>query len=728
MCWLLATLALVAVWAPVVRHYRLADVEISDAMVSAARESPPDDVLRELAGYRFFGGDRDGARLVRTADTLLTGELDYPGYPRQRITLPFDAADLERGPALFLASFGVPDLLLGAYEASGRNEFLTTARDVIVKWAEYEEAAWRPRGLLWNDHAVAERILVLARFWRHYRQHPHYEHETARRVLRLAARTARLLGDPRHFTFSTNHGVMQNLALWHFSLAFPRLPEVRVYKELALQRLREQMRFYVDDQGVVLEHSPAYQRAGVEFLGMAMRYLTLLDTPVPQDWVTKYRNAIDYYGQLRRPNGSLPVLGDTGRQDDEEGPRLVSTSPDGRASELTRRGAWPPPRPVSLYPVAGYAIWWGGLGTWPDARHLAQTVVAWSHFPRHAHKHADEMSVSVWAGGETWWTNLGYWPYGAPGRGDAVSWDGSNAPHFTHERWSPAQTTVLMSHERSRDLAFIDLARTGQCDCSVRRQVLHVEPDVWVVLDHTRAGASLRSRTIWRTSPQIRMRALNGPGSVRLQAKDGGLTLTAHFAGSSGGPIQLSEAGQRSFAGSNLKEPGPSVVVEQPAADSWSVAAWSIDRPGQPGSSVGKTEMLQWQDVERWKIAVQRGSRQIVVQRDGRTLTVGDGVHDRPALELRAASDFSQQYGVIRRAFMETAARYPTFPEYAGYRRRLTTWLVIAFAVQEAFFLVYRRPGPLRARLRIAACALWVVVFLAALYLGPLLQRVGERS
>ncbi len=53
-------------------------------------------------------------------------------------------------------------------------------------------------------------------------------------LLQAAARTARLLAKEGHFTFSTNHGIMQNIALLRYCIAFPELPGVEEYKNLAI--------------------------------------------------------------------------------------------------------------------------------------------------------------------------------------------------------------------------------------------------------------------------------------------------------------------------------------------------------------------------------------------------------------------------------------------------------------------------------------------------------------
>ena len=220
-----------ALWFPVFRHYYVPGVDVTDIMIERARESPSDPVLEELKDFRLLEvGLENNEEEVKAAQWLLRGELRIPGLASTHITLPFSAQDLDDcGPVLQLplAGFVVPDILLRAYEETGRREFFDAAQASILKFQAYEQVAILPKGELWNDHAIAARILVLANFWRVYRHSSNYRPEVARAVLQMVARSEQLLAKPGHFTYATNHGVMQNLALWHASLAFPSLPDTR---------------------------------------------------------------------------------------------------------------------------------------------------------------------------------------------------------------------------------------------------------------------------------------------------------------------------------------------------------------------------------------------------------------------------------------------------------------------------------------------------------------------
>ena len=251
---------------------------------------------------------------------------------------------------------------------------------------------------------------------------------------------------------------MQNLGLWHGALAFPSLPGTREYQRLAKSRLDDQMRFYVSDEGVVLEHSADYQSFGLMLLGRAFRYLALGHEVAPSQWVEKYRKAQAFYATLRRPDGTLPMFGDTDSDDDAVGALVTEFDANGSVGPLNWRTDWKPANAETIYPVSGYAIWWDGLKSWPDPRNLSETVLCWSNFAGHGHKHADEMSLLFWAKSQNWWSNVGYWPYDTPGRDETVSWAGSNAPHLLGEVRRQVQNHPSA---RKRPIRWHDSDRTG---------------------------------------------------------------------------------------------------------------------------------------------------------------------------------------------------------------------------------------------------------------------------
>jgi hypothetical protein len=691
---------LCAIWWPDVAHYYISTPSISDETVQSARRTPDDSLLQELAGFTAgylvaprFSTDHD---LIAAADKILGGEVDIAGLPQRRVTLPFSPDDIDGGPASWQLSFAaltLADVLLRAYQTTHNDRYLLAARDMILGLADYERRAWLPRGLLWNDHAVAARIPILATFWLEYRHHRVYEPAVARTVLEFLARSGDLLVRPAHFTFSTNHGIMQNLALCHLALAFPTLPDALRYRDTAIVRLQEQMAFYIGGEGVVLEHSAGYHKLGLQFLGMALRYLTLMHVDPPRDWLVKYRRALLVYAQLRLPDGSLPSIGDTASGPDPLGPLTSRIGPDGQADALRHEPFWRPHEPYGLFPVSGYSIWWDGLEHWPQPGELSQTVVAWSYFPGHGHKHADELSVSLWAAGQIWWSNLGYWSYDSGGRAQTESWDGSNAPHLVSEPANSRRMARLTSSAWSPGLAAVILERRGPGQFRVHRQVLHLASNIWVVVDHGSGAPQEMMRTIWTTSPKINLAPDKVAGSFTLKPEDSRLLMAVRLLTSRGTTVRQARGSSEPFAGwqvvNGTGAPAAALVIDQPAADSWTILVSCLATDSSAGMLCPDRVESHFGRDDDWLVTLHTGSGPIALLRAGSTIQVKEGRASprSQSLTLQAAGDVTPDLEALRRAYSD-ASHYPRFRDLTRYRVRVSFLILLIVVAQETLFML----------------------------------------
>ena len=713
---------IVCLWVPVIAHYWIADVVISDEALNTARRLPSDQVMNELSGLYLIESQLVPKTLVvLTAEKLLEGDVEMLGYSITRISMPFAPEDLEKGlPGwrLALASLIVPRVLLDAYELTGRDEFIMAAKNVIVAVARHERKTWLPNGMLWNDHAVAERVFVLARFWHLYRNHHDFRPEVAQAVLGFAARSGQLLMKPGHFTFSTNHGVMQNLALFHLSVTFPSLPHAEEYKNTALSRLIDQMDFYVNQEGVVLEHSAVYQAVGLQFMGMAMRYATLVGMEIPGNWIDKYEKAKVVYAQLRRPDGTLPKIGDTGGESVNHGAGVLITdvNAEGNAGELHNHYKWTPKEMHSFWPGAGYSVWWNGLEFWPDHRDLAQTVIAWSNFLGHAHKHADELSVLLWAGGQTWWTNVGYWPDGLPGRLQAISWPGSNAPHLVDEHTNSVRSTRPVYWGETDRLAVIDLERRGESEYVVRRQILHLKPNIWMIVDQI--SGQDKSHTIWTTAHDVRLtRKETGDWSYCLEEPSHSDSLSSFIIGSSHNTVNVVAGSVRPFAGwevvDYVNKPAHAIVIEHAPGESWSTMTW-VWHKGMIGCGqwTQTPRMVRWSNADDWRLMVPLSSGSVDISRTNNRVAIVDYRENRKAetIELHEVENHIPEIDKLHEAYNRAAEKYTKSNLYLGYRTKLTKILIAFFIIQEMLFLVCKSTSEkLCVRLRGFSAVSWIV-------------------
>jgi hypothetical protein len=635
-------------------------------------------------------------QLIEAAEKLVRGDVDLGAFQRYAVRKPFRPADMASGPTkwqLFLHSLGLPRVLLDAYRLSSRPQFLQAAADYVLAYDQYESSGWHPGGYLWsddwkrfprNDHAIAARSVVLSDFWRLYRQSPGYRPVVGDAVFRMVTRFAHLLTKPSHFTFATNHGVMQNLAACHLALAFPRLRDAQVACETAIERFQDQLRYLMNDEGFVLEHSPGYQGFGLRLIGIMFRYMTLLGHPIPDDVLGKYEAGQRVYAAFRRPGGSLPRFGDTDSESDRGGP-AVSRIDGAAADQRPAARSWRPSGPLLVAPVAGYAVWWSSIGAWPDQLSLSQTAVTWSNIRGMGHKHADELSLSLWAGGMSWWENVGYWPYDAPGREIAESWGGANAPHLDGEPYSSARTTVLRYHGHENDVFTIDLERVGPGTYTVRRQVVVLSTRTWIVIDTSSGVPEGTTRTIWTTSPDVE---LDGGGGVYLLS--GGQPrqqLRVFFQGSPGTTIRNIRGSYSPFGGwavlGGRVLPASAVLVEQPASRSWALTCWSW-APG-PDHGPGLTAapiMTRWHGAEDWQVALQTSGGPVVLERTRGQLT---GPFDSKGgswpLTIRPGPAVDQPLATLRAARTRAAATYGVGNMSGLYRVKATGVLLAAVLI-----------------------------------------------
>ncbi len=728
LCIILPAAVLLGLWLPEYKHYHISDITVDPKLVESLRTTPADSILDELTKASYWI-DLEGEELIEEAESILAGRFSYHGEDPANITLPFDRKNLTSGTSrqmLATASLYPVEILLNAHAESGRDDFFMAARDILAAFADYERGALFPKGFLRNHHATPARVGVLIKFWKIYRQHPSYNSDTANKIIRLAARTGRFLAKPSHFMFASNHGIMQNLALLQLCIAFPNLPGTDRYEQLAVERLNDQIGFYIDNEGVVLEHSAGYQVLGLHLLAKIFRFLTILDIQVPQEWQAKYEKGLEFLACLRRPDGSLPLIGDTETRISPRLPVIAGKDSCGRYGQFYSKSDWRPINDFSFYPVAGYSIWWDGIENWPDEDNLIQTAIAWSYFKGQAHKLSDEMSILLWADGRDWWTSAGYWPYEARGRNLAESWSGSNAPHLVSENVPDPITgsyfgdreTSLLAYGHNEYLTAVDLLRTGPGTLETKRQIIKIKNKSWIIVDYTRADKGEQVATVWTADHKLQVTEGLTPGSFVLNIgdEDSQKYLVAWFLNSNESKITRFRGSRDPYLGWQAVDfkavPTTSIYLEQPADDSWAVTVWSLRNSNK--STAYNTEspaVEQWNGPEHWAVSIPDISDRVKIKREADKIIVNDP-ESRGEIELllEKAPSVSGERAAIRSAYDKSADKYPFFHSTIAVRAKITKLLLLVFVFQEVFFFAYRRyTKRFYIPFRILNCLCWII-------------------
>jgi hypothetical protein len=718
-----------SIWSHYFFHLYARGAEISPEVAASLRQHPDESVLAEVA--RQIAVMEYASPLledpVRTASQLLAGEVTVGTATRFTFSRPFAPSDVKNVPPkwqLWFHGFAVPQIYLRAYQLSGEERYLEAARDYILSWADHEAALWQPEGLLWNDHAIAQRAHVLVAFWHLYRSSKIYSADTASRILRTVAKTGTLLQDPDLYVYRTNHGIMQDLALLQLRIAFPEIPGFERLGTLAYGRLLKHLPHYLDENGAILEHSAGYHELGVKLIGPILRDLTILGVQYSSSWPGMYQRAIDAYAMYRRPDGTLPRWGDTRGTPNLAGPELAGIGQHGEAAEVRARSDWHPARAFLLQDISGHAVWWRGLERWPSTGRLSQTLVTWSYFPPFGHKQPDELSLWIWARGTSWWTSMGYLD------GDYLSreveiesrWDWSNAPHLIGEDDDNSRHSTLLWYGASQDLTALDVVRRTEDGFSVRRQVIQSGENVWVVIDTMRDLRDRRARTVWLADPSITLAGQTGASHFRLVDEGQNNELAVTFIGSPDVEPEAARGRARPFlgwvsndtalvpGGDSAVVPATALVVTQSSLDSRTIAVSAL-RSARTATLGGLPRVKAWSDAENWELEVPVETGTVSLARMGEKLVSSEPGH-RAEMPLTPGRDVSRRVGQVLKAYTEDKAGYwGPVHEHWFYRVRMSLILFGVLLFQQAAMgaLVFRRPAA-SLPLALSSAAGWTCV------------------
>lgn len=699
-------LALVLVWEAEVRAYWVWPGAIDGTALQRSRVEPALPVLQAVAKQRLGLPATyenkpafDKGEAIRIAERLLGGTVEFHRKAPVPVQVPFERSNFRVGSMshqLFIAGMVPVDLLLQAYRGSGDERFLRGAVDEIVAFERVDRLSLVPTAFQWNDHAMANTMAILVETWSYIRDRKDIDPSSAEALLRLAERTALRLAKPAFFTYRTNHGIMQNVALLQFAAAFPALGSAKMLGETGCTRLTEQVRYYISPEGATLEHSAGYHEFGRQLIDIAVQLAELGTCRAPAEWQDKRRGTQAFSALLWRPDRSLPVFGNTDGTDRLSDDDIV------------------PPKPGSAYaflPVSGYAIWWSGLEAWPAMDRLSQTIVTWSSYPTRAHKHADDLSVLIWSAGVSWITTVGYWPYDAAGYPDAQAWGSANAPHFAGE---PPQDIPLARVLGSADggrLRAIALERPAAgAPALLRRQVVELDGSTWLIADSVSGQRAGKVERLWTASATTEWADPAEPGFI-LRAKGSPLAARMSFLGSLSAPPRRHLGESAPYLGWNVLSakptPAPAISVTQEGPVSLVVSVLQVDDEKRL-RALAEPSLVAGATADAWSVVVTTRDGPVRVDWGPGQVTAG-----LPQGPIRAALQPAERRWDAARdeivsAYQEMGTRYTRFRELISYRYQVTWAFVALFLLLELAIWGLRRRAPAAVvPMRVLASCFW---------------------
>ncbi len=658
---------LATIWYPELRYYQVTAPSLEPRTARAA-----------LSGLDAHACSRDTKNTLSVIAGATAKEMDaataglresmlvLPGQAPIRFHAEFSSDDFLAGDSsaqLASASLVVPDVMLFAWRQTSDLAYLRQARTYINGWWRVEQSAWLPRGLQWNDHAVAARAFVLTRYLCAARSLPGFDEAEATEVLRMIATTGERLTRPTYYTAKTNHGVMQNLALMDIAASFPELPRSPQFRDIGAGRFAEQLDVYVSPEGAINEHSVGYQELGVDLLRIALACYEALGIPAPPDLAPRYTKAVALYETLKRPDGTLPLWGDTVRGESNSSPEHP---PGGTLAEERRSDWWG-------Y-ASGLAVWWSG-GQTNDESAAAQTLVTWANFATEAHKHADEMAMFVWTRRSDILIGSGYWPYDGANGNDAAGWAGANAPHFSGEKSGVRGVTRLLGAASSKWVELADMERVTSTGKRLRRQVVHLRPNIWIAIDQATSPQSDSFTVDWMFDPMLKLDA-SSENTVRVQGADG-TVATVSLSGCRGGGWQIVSGSKTPFAGWTAPAghivAAPTIVRQCPANEMAVLAMIAKEGSSMLAAPIDSLA-VEVRSADQWQVRTS-ANPELLLSREGQQIRVARSIcaADCEPVEIldTASSEAAKQK--IDRAFGDLSKKYIRYQEsWLEYRFKMT--------------------------------------------------------
>ena len=658
---------LATIWYPELRYYQVAVPSLETRSARATLSRLDAHACSRIAKQTLsVTVDANTKEIDAAIAGLRESMLALPGAAPIPFHTEFASDDLVMGGSsahLAIASLVVPDVMLLAWGRTGDLAYVRQARAYINGWWRAERGTWLPRGLQWNDHAVAARAFVLTHYLCAARSLPEFDEAEATEVLRMIATTGERLTKPAYYTARTNHGVMQNLALMHIAANFSALPHSPEYRDIGAGRFAEQLDVYLSPEGAINEHSVGYQALGVYLLRMAIDDYEALGIQAPPDLVPRYAKAVALYKTFQRPDGSLPLWGDTVRGGSNSSPEHAA---GGTLAEERRSDWWG-------Y-ASGLAVWWSG-GQTNDGNAAAQTLVTWANFATEAHKHADEMAMFVWTRRSDILIGSGYWPYDGANGNDAAGWAGANAPHFSGEKSGVRGVTRLLGAASSKWVELADMERVTSTGKRLRRQVVHLRPNIWIAIDQATSPQSDSFIVDWMFDPMLKLDA-SSEHTVAVQGADGAVAAVT-LSGCRGGGWHIVSGSKIPFAGWTAPAghivAAPTIVRQCPANEI-AVLAMIANEGSSMLAAPDDSLLVEVRSADQWQVRTSANSEPLL-SRAGQQILVARSIcaaECEPVEILDTAwSEAAKQK--IDRAFGDLSKKYIRYQEsWLEYRFKMT--------------------------------------------------------
>jgi hypothetical protein len=316
---------------------------------------------------------------------------------------------------LYLHSLEPMKTLVQGYEVQQRREFIDLAVDITRSWLEYADREEVTR-FTWYDHAAADRTGLLIYLAETIDQTTELsEHlDFVPTIMASLEQHAVFLADPANYT-PQNHGTMMDRSLYLVAHYLHDHPDSTRWRATAVKRLREAVDRDYSANMVNLENSSSYHLFNFDlYVSIEKNLLAPFGDTLGPDFDERITKAVRFLVQLSKPDHAFPMIGDGSRATLDAFPRHpsydhVKDHPQLRHVLSAGKQGRPPRRLFAVYPDEGYAF---ARTSWDTAKRDETTYLSFrAGRLLHNHKHADDLSFTLYAHGRDILVDAGTFTY-----------------------------------------------------------------------------------------------------------------------------------------------------------------------------------------------------------------------------------------------------------------------------------------------------------------------------
>ena len=203
-----------------------------------------------------------------------------------------------------------------------------------------------------------------------------------------------------HFSSGSNWGLFESNGLFSISVLFPEFRDAESWRNLAMNRLYSELDRQVYPDGVQIELTTHYHLVSLRSFLSPLGLARLNSVPMPEDYLDKLEGMYNFNLYASLPDGNLPHLNDSDRDDRLNIRRYLSQAAElfpertdflwmgSEGQEGTR-----PSRTSYAFPYAGYLIMRSGWDL--DDLHMTFDVGPFGY----GHQNEDKLNLNTYAYG-----------------------------------------------------------------------------------------------------------------------------------------------------------------------------------------------------------------------------------------------------------------------------------------------------------------------------------------